>query len=66
MERYSVDGKSKGRCGRPVELCVAHCGERLLVIESCGLRSSSQGLKFVRWWGTASVKELMKKGEFLE
>ena len=34
----------------------------LLALESCGLVSSSQGLKFAWWWATAPMKELVKKG----
>ena len=33
----------------------------MLALESCGLSSNSQGLKFVWWWGTAPIKELLKK-----
>ena len=34
----------------------------MLTLEFSGLNSSSQGLKFVWWWGTAPMKELVKKG----
>ena len=33
----------------------------MFVQEFSGLNSSFQGLKFVRWWGTAPLKEKVKK-----
>ena len=44
------DGKRYGRCGHPVEGCIAQCGGvnlDVLVLESYGLSSRFQGLKFV-------------------
>ena len=34
----------------------------VLAVEYSGLISSFQGLKFVRWWCTTPMKEIMKKG----
>ena len=43
---------------------MAQCSDTLdvLALESYGLSSSFQELKFVWWWGTAPMKEMMKKG----
>ena len=35
----------------------------VLAQEFFGLNSSFQGLKFVWWWGTDPVKEMIKKGK---
>ena len=51
------DGKSQGKCGILLN-DVWHS----TVIKFPGLNSSFQGLKFVRWKGTAPVKEMLKKG----
>ena len=59
--RCSGDGKSQGMGGYPAERC--DFGQTLdaLAVESSKLNSSFQRLNFVCWWGTALVKEMVKK-----
>ena len=35
------------------------------VLESYGYNSSFQGLKFVKWWGMALMKDMVKRGTAL-
>ena len=36
----------------------------MLALKFSGLNSSFKGLKFVWWWGTAPIKEMVKKDRF--